>query len=217
MKSIQILGISCRFCQLMLQFLGFFQSEVNPNFGDQLSILSVVAPFFWILYLEECCSFSNSVHLLMESTFRKLKVVVIVSREGSQISSTFVRRRLIVVYFVMAQGRSICSSVLLLLFGKFFPPSKIRSRAFLPVSLRFLLGGCFDVMHYGAGQMTMKLPRCTSTPKVKGFTLQEKQEILRFHNTKRQQILQGAFSTLPKARQMNMLQWDEALEREAER
>ena len=72
-------------------------------------------------------------------------------------------------------------------------------------------------MHYGAGQMTMKLPRCTSTPKVKGFTLQEKQEILRFHNTKRQQILEGTFPALPKARQMNMLEWDEALEREAER
>ena len=47
-KSIQILGISCWFCQLLLHFLGFFLSEVKPNFGDQLSILSAVAPIFGI-------------------------------------------------------------------------------------------------------------------------------------------------------------------------
>ena len=39
----------------------FFQSELNPNFRGQLSISSADAPFLEDFFLEECCSFSNSV------------------------------------------------------------------------------------------------------------------------------------------------------------
>ena len=62
-----------------------------------------------------------------------------------------------------------------------------------------------------------ELPKCTSTPKIKGFSLKEKEAILDFHNTKRQQILKGIYPGLPKAKEMKILKWNDELEREAER
>ena len=52
-----------------------------------------------------------------------------------------------------------------------------------------------------------ELPKCTSVPKVKGFSLKEKEAILDFHNTKRQQILKGVYPGLPKAKEMKMLKF----------
>ena len=58
MKPIQILGSAVDFVSCCSNFGEFPHSEVNPNFGDQLSILSAIAPFFGDLF----CSFSNSEH-----------------------------------------------------------------------------------------------------------------------------------------------------------
>ena len=61
------------------------------------------------------------------------------------------------------------------------------------------------------------LPSCPSPLKTKGFNLKEKEAILHFHNTKRQEILRGISPGLPKAREMKWLKWDDQLEREAQR
>ena len=61
------------------------------------------------------------------------------------------------------------------------------------------------------------LPQCTQPIKDRGLTEMEKDDILQLHNDLRQKVLQGAIDGLPKARYMNVLQWDSQLESESQR
>ena len=47
------MGLAVDFDSCCSNFRDFLQSEVNPNFGDQLSILSAVAPIFGIFFQSE--------------------------------------------------------------------------------------------------------------------------------------------------------------------
>ena len=61
------------------------------------------------------------------------------------------------------------------------------------------------------------MPSCQNPPEKVGLSEAQKKSIQDLHNKYRQQIKNGEIKGLPMPKEMPMMEWDEKLEKEAER